>query len=340
MHQARPGPPGRHAPLVMGVDLGGTNMNFGVVDGRCSIVGRARGKTEAAKGLERVVDNLVRGVHEACAAAGAGLADVAAVGIAAAGAVDIPRGVILEAPNLKWTDVPLRDILAGRLCRPVVLDNDVNGAVWGEYRLGAGRGRGDLLGVWVGTGIGGGLVLNGRLHYGAFFTAGEVGHTYIIPDAPRGEREVEDLCSRTGMLRAMRRRAAEHPDSPVARLAEGDDAMMGTATIRQAYAAGDALACSVVDRAAWLLGVAIANCITVLALDTVIVGGGITEALGEPYLERIRESFRAAVFPDRCRQCELLMTELAADSALLGAALLAAESIAERAAVGATGQRP
>jgi glucokinase len=312
---------------VVGIDLSATNLQFGVVVSENSIAGRARAKTEADKGRDRVIANVVSGVHEACEAAGVSVEDLGAIGVAAAGAMDIPRGVILNAPNLQWIDVPLREILHEKLARPIVLDNDVNGAVWGEYRLGAGRGRGDLLGVWVGTGIGGGLVLDGRLYHGGFFTAGEVGNTVIIPDGGPGERTVEDCCSRTGMLRAMRRRLDLHPESPIAGLAEDQDTVAGTAAIAEAYASGDQLVCNVVNRAADLLGVAIANWVTVLSLDTVIIGGGITEILGAPYLKRVRESFRADVFPDRCRECALVMTELAADSALLGAALLARDAI-------------
>ena len=302
-------------------------MQFGVVDGDNTIAGRARGKTEARQGQERVIDNLVKGVHEACAAAGVSLDDIGAVGIAAAGAIDILRGVILNAPNLGWIDVALRDIVAGRLGRPIVLDNDVNGALWGEYNLGAGRSRGDALGVWVGTGIGGALVLNDRLYHGPFSTAGEIGHSVLDPNGPPGRRTVEDLCSRTGLLRALREGVASHPESPMARLEPGQETIHGTTTIAEAYSAGDPLTCEVVHRSAELLGIAIANWVTVLSLDTVIVGGGITEALGEPYVRKIRDAFEADVFPDLLRECDLRMTSLAADSALLGAALLAREAI-------------
>jgi glucokinase len=273
------------------------------------------------------VDNLVKGVDAACADAGVSTDDLGAVGICAAGAIDMPRGVVLNAPNLHWNDVPLRDIMAERLGRTIVVDNDVNGAVWGEHRLGAGRGRSDALGVWVGTGVGGGLVLNGRLYHGTFFTAGEVGHTVILPDAPPGERTIEDCCSRTGMLREMRQRLDRHPESRIAGLPEDQDTIAGTSAIADAYAADDLLVCRVVDRAAELLGIAIANWVTVLSLDTVIMGGGMAEALGDAFLGRIRESFDRVVFPDRCRDCALLVTKLAADSGLLGAALLARDEI-------------
>ncbi len=291
------------APVV-GVDLSATNLQFGVVDANNAIVGRARAKTEADLGTDHVISNVCRGVEKACEAAGMGLDDINAIGVAAAGAIDIPRGVVLEAPNLGWHDVPLRDLLAGKLGRPVALDNDVNGAVWGEYHLGAGRGHDNLLGVWVGTGVGGGLVLDGRLHHGTFFTAGEIGHTVMDPTGGPGARTVEDLCSRTAMKRVL------GPTTTTRQIAD-------------AYTQGDPATRDVVNRSAELLGIAIANWVTALSLGAVIIGGGMTEALGTPYLERIRESFDRDVFPDELRACTLVLTTLRADAGVLGAAMLA-----------------
>ena len=291
------------APVV-GVDLSATNLQFGVVDADGAILGRARARTEAHRGLDHVISNVCRGVEQACQAAGLGQDNIGAIGVAAAGAIDIPRGVVLQAPNLRWHDVPLRDMLAEKLGRPVALDNDVNGAVWGEYHLGAGRGHKDLLGVWVGTGVGGGLVLGGRLHHGNFFTAGEIGNTVMDPTGGPGERTVEDLCSRTAMKRVL-------------------GAKVTTQQIATAYTEGDPATCDVVNRSAELLGIAIANWVTSLGLGAVIIGGGMTEALGVPYLVRIRESFDRDVFPDELRACKLVITTLRADAGLLGAALLA-----------------
>ncbi|MCP3905691.1 MAG: ROK family protein [Planctomycetes bacterium] len=312
---------------VIGIDVGGTNMQIGVVDETNALVGRAARRTQASRGLDHVLGVVADGVDEACRAAGIAGGDVAAVGVAAAGAIDVPRGVVLDSTNMGWQDVPLRDLLAERLGRPVVLDNDVNGAVWSEHQLGAAGGRGDLLGIWVGTGIGGGLVLNGQVYHGDRFTAGEVGHTVLRPDGEQGMRTVEDLCSRTGLRRQFGRLLPDHPGSALYAACDGDAERLGTTSLARAYADGDALAVRVIDGSADYLGVAIANWVTVLALPAVIVGGGITEALGAPYLDRIRASFVEHVFPDEHRSCALSITELAADAGLLGAALLARERV-------------
>ena len=317
---------------VVGVDLGGTNMQAIVVDPTNKIVGRKHARTEPQRGADDVIDRLVEIVNDACREAGTLLTEIGAVGIAAAGAIDIPNGVILVAPNLHWENLPLLDRLREKIGRPVVLENDVNGAVWGEHHLGAGVGHGDVLGVWVGTGIGGGLILDGHIHHGAFFTAGEIGHTILTPNGEPGHRTVEDHCGRNGVIRALHEQLESHPESRLHIAAKGDRAAIDMEALAEAYAAGDALTQQVVHRAADLLGIAIANWVTVLALDTVIVGGGMTEALGEPYLQQIRRSFEATVFPARSRACRLAPTQLKGDAGPLGAALLARQLV-----VGSTG---
>ena len=314
---------------VVGVDLGGTNMQAIVVDPTNKIVGRTHARTEPERGADDVIDRLVETVNDACREAGTSLTQIGAVGIAAAGAIDIPNGVILVAPNLHWENLPLLDRLREKIGRPVVLENDVNGAVWGEHHLGAGVGHGDVLGVWVGTGIGGGLILDGHIHHGAFFTAGEIGHTILTPNGETGQRTVEDHCGRIGVIRALREQLDSHPESMLNEVGKGDGVAIDMGMLAEAYAAGDALTQQVVHRAADLLGIAIANWVTVLALDTVIVGGGMTEALGEPYLQQIRRSFEATVFPARSRACRLVSTQLKGDAGPLGAALLARQLVVE-----------
>jgi glucokinase len=315
--------------IVAGIDLGGTNMQVALVSDRHAIIARRHEKTQADEGCESVIAKMVALLMAACDEVGIAMSDLDAVGIAAPGAIDIPNGVVLEAPNLGWTNVPLRDVFHKAVRCPVIVDNDVNGAVWGEYRLGAGRGHDDLIGVWVGTGVGGGLVLGGRLHHGTFFTAGEIGQTVIMIDGETGSRTVEDHCSRTGMARIVAQQLNDYPESRLQHEADPQGfetlGFVGAELVR-AYEAGDELAASVIQRAAELLGIAIANWVTVLAPGRVVIGGGVTEALGQPFIDRIRASFVRDVFPARCRDCDLVMTELAGDAGLLGAAMLARDN--------------
>jgi glucokinase len=240
--------------------------------------------------------------------------------------MDLKAGIVLVSPNLNWTNVPLREALESELERPVVLENDVRGAAWGEHKLGAGRGREDMLAVWIGTGVGGGLILNGSIYHGEFGSAGEFGHMSVTPFGDDDMRTVEHRCSRTGMARIIRRRLDDHPESPVWAITDGTGQITGSKQFARALEAGCPLTRAVIDEAADILGVAIASAITLLAVDTVVLGGGVTEALGEPYLQRVRKSFERYVFPDRSRRCELLMTELKDDAGLLGAAMLARDA--------------
>jgi glucokinase len=325
---------------VVGIDLGGTNMQIGVVDARNRIIGREAKKTKAHEGADAVIERLCRGVGQACVDAGCSLRDVAAVGIAAPGAMDIPRGIVLDAPNMRWRDYPLRDVLRKRLRKPIVLDNDVNGAVWGEYVLGAARAikrtrrgatsRDSVLGVWVGTGVGGGLIIDGKLFHGTMFTAGEIGLTVLFPNGPKGRRTVEDWCSRTGISRTIQSRLQDYPRCMLRTLTGGTGRLSGSKQLARAYRARDALTRKVVHEAAWLLGIAIANVVTLLSIDTVIVGGGVSEALGMPFVKCVRESFKRHVFPERCAKANLVMTALKDDAGLLGAALLARSAIMAR----------
>jgi len=316
---------------VVGVDLGGTNMTIGVVDDKGRILGRCKRKTKAAEGRDKVIARLIEGIERACEESKLALKDVAAIGVGAPSAVDWDKGVVIHAGNLGWKRLPLRDLLAKKLDRPVVVDNDVNMAAFGESRVGAGKGRGDLMAAWIGTGIGGGFILNGQLWRGPLHTAGEIGHVILFPGAGPGHRKLEEHCSRTAMVRSMMMLIGHYPDSMLREFlkpeVDGGEPAIGSGVIAECLQKGDPLVSSVVNASADLLGLAIANFLTVLSLPTVILGGGVTEALGKPWLYRVREAIEQHVFPSSLRKCEVLKSALGDDAGLLGAAMLARETV-------------
>lgn len=328
--------------LLVGVDLGGTNMTIGVLDARGKLLGKAKRKTKAKLGQDAVITRIVGGIDRACLDAGVARDRVRAVGIGAPGPVDAAAGTVIKSGNLGWTDVPLRDLLASAAGVPVVVDNDVNVAAYGEVTLGAARGHRHAIAVWVGTGVGGALIMNGAIFPGSFHTAGELGYTIVVPEGGPGSRTLEEHASRSGMTIAIRRLMPSHPDSHFHRLlAESDPTdPIGSSVIAEAYAAGDELARAVVHHSADTLGLAIANWITVLSIDAVVLGGGVIESLGEPFVGRIRERFDQCVFPPRCRRCELLISELGDLAGVHGAAMLASASVTGSSHSTGEGQKP
>ncbi|MDZ4753438.1 MAG: ROK family protein [Phycisphaerae bacterium] len=315
-------------PVYVGIDLGGTNMSVGVTDARGKLLGQAKRKTKAQLGRDGVIARMVGGVQRACNDANVSIDDVAAIGVGAPGPIDVNAGVVIKSGNLGWEHVPLRDLLAAALNRPVALDNDVNVAAYGEATIGVARGREHLLAVWVGTGIGGALVMHRAIFHGSFFTAGELGYTIVIPEGGPGARTLEQHSSRTAMAAVIRQLLPSFPDSAFHGLLKERDSSgpadpVASSVIAEAYAARDELALRVVHHAADVLGLAIANWITVLSLDTVVLGGGVTEALGRPFLERVRRTFDRSVFPAQCRQCEICLSDLGDLAGVFGAAMLA-----------------
>lgn len=312
------------ANLVLGIDLGGTHFQIGLVDPDHRILGRARGLTPGAAGLDAVLAALVTGVHEACADADVALSEVAGLGIGAPAPIDPTGRIVINAVNLRWRDVPfadrMEDLLPGV---QVVLDNDVNVAVWGEHQAGAARGYRNVLGVWVGTGIGGGLVLEDRLFRGSTGTAGEIGHVVVTPEAGPAAEILEQHGARSSLLENARRLIRANHATILTDLVGGQLDTLSISHLRDALEQGDAMVSELIDHSARLVGLSCANVVTLLGLDCIVLGGGVTETIGEPYLRRVRTAFDRYVYPDQCRACALVPTALRDNAGIIGAAALA-----------------
>lgn len=313
-------------PFV-GIDLGGTNIQIGVVDPANKVVGESRKKTLADEGLDAVLGRIVSGVEKACADAGLAVSECAGLGIGAPSPIEPETGTVIHAVNLRWNNVPLADILRKKLGLPVVVGNDVDVAVFGEWKCGAGKGVEDLLGIWLGTGVGGGLIINGRLHTGHFHSGGEIGHVTLIPNAAFGSRTLEQNCSRTAVARRLEFLIKANNPSMITELTGGDLAEIKSKVIAKAYDAGDKLTHAVIDDAAHLVGIAAASAVTLLSLPRVVIGGGLTEALGEQFVARIRHSCRAAAFPPKAKNVDVVASKLEDNAGVIGSALLARERL-------------
>lgn len=312
---------------IIGVDLGGTNMQIGVVTPAGKVIGTAKRKTKPDEGRDAVLGRITDGINEACENAKLKLTDMAAIGLAAPGAVDPDDGIVLEAVNLGWRNEKIAEIMTKKLGVRTILDNDVNAAAWGEWAHGSGKQSANMLAVWVGTGIGGGLILNGELYYGHFETAGEIGHMLALPYNSPGERSVEHNCSRTTVVNRIIKLIKAGRKSVVSELCEGDLDKVKSKTVAKAYELKDPVTMEVVDHSAELLGISIAGVVTLLSLERVVLGGGLTEAMGETWVDLVQRAVKLYAFPDRCKQVKVVGSVLEDNAGVIGAAMLAGRAI-------------
>ena len=312
--------------FVLGIDIGGTNLVVGSVseDGT-RIVATASEPTHAEAGATDVLERLVRLAERAIAATKKEIAgaEILGVGVGAPGPLDTKRGIVLLTPNLGWVNLPLRQIIHDRLGLPAALDNDANCAVLGEWWVGAARGARHAIGITIGTGIGGGLILDGKLYHGASDVAGEIGHTTIDTEGRRCK------CGNYGCLEAyasgpnIALRAVEEIEagavSRLPSLVGGDLSKVTAQTVYQAAQDGDDLALEVVNDTARFLGVGIGNLLNVFNPEAVVVCGGVTLAGDHLFVPLRREVARRA-FKPAVTACRIVPGELAGTAGVYGAA--------------------
>lgn len=310
--------------VTIGIDVGGTKIAAGVVDEAGKVIARRRIAT-AAMHPTAVVAGIVKVAQELLAAA----PGVAAIGIGAAGLIDSEHGIVLSAPNIAWENVPLRPMVADRIKLPVVIDNDANVAALGEAMYGAGEGYGDQIMVTVGTGVGGGVVIGGRIYRGAHGIGAELGH--MIIDASSNAQcacgnygDVEALASGKSIGRRARERASESGAAAVLKLAGGDAEAITGELVGEAAIAGDEWATGIVAETGHWLGVGIANFINIFDPDVVIVAGGAATGTGELLLGPARAAMGGLIIGHAWRTPPpVLAAALGYDAGLVGAAALA-----------------
>ncbi|QQE11555.1 ROK family protein [Planctomycetota bacterium] len=313
--------PNKHE-LYIGIDLGGTNIGAGVVTSEGAILSSDKMKTKAELGSDAVIERIAKIIDRVCEKAGVRVDDIKGVGIGAPGAIDIKTGSVIVAPNLRWNNFPLATTLQQHTHLPVTIDNDVNVGTWGEFKVGGGHNTNNMLGIFIGTGIGGGLVIHGQLYYGHHMTAGEIGHTLVKADGSLGRRTLENLASRTSIAAVLRKLINANHKSLITELTDGNLSKIKSRVIAEAFSQGDELTSRVLQDAAKYVGIAVANTVTMLSLPHVVLGGGLTEALGKPWVKMVREQYEQYVFPHG-HDCNIVASELGDDAGVIGAALLA-----------------
>lgn len=319
------------SPLIIGVDLGGTNIEAAAVrDG--DVLASKKKKTKPYKGTEAVIDRIEKTIRKVLDKID-DPSEVAAICIGAPGAVEPNTGIVLTAPNLGWEDVPLADELSSRFDIPVIVDNDVNVGVVGEHVHGAGQGALHMVGIFVGTGIGGGIIVDGTPHYGWRGVAGEIGHMVV---KPRGRKCgcgrngcVEAYASKTAMEKIIREEMERGRETEVFDIMEEKGKEKLTSSVIEASLdAGDALMHEAIRNAQYYLGLLTANLINVLDPEVIVFGGGVVERLGDNFLEPIRQTARQHVLQRRgVENIRIVEAALGDDAGPVGAAVIAERRI-------------
>ena len=311
-------------PLYVGLDVGGTTMKAGVVDDQGRPLSAVSLPTEAHKGQEHGLAQMCASIRQAVAEAGLQLSDVAAIGVATPGLMDIPAGVILDPPNLKpWRNVPVRQHIHETFCLPTAFQNDANAAAYGEYWAGAGRDVNSLVMFTLGTGIGGGIILADRILEGEHSHGGELGHIKIEMTRPRtcgcGRKGcLEAYASATSVVQRTREALAEDKDRSSLHQIKNEEDLTSHA-IFDAASAGDELASRIVEETAFYLAVGAMNLMHTIDPDMVVFGGGMTAA-GESFLERIRHHVRELAFPVPAAKTQIRFAQLGGEAGFIGAA--------------------
>ena len=313
----------------IGVDIGGTKILATVFDKSLVKTSRRKKKTSAFNGAESVVESVVACIRDAIARGNIQEGSLAGIGVTVPGVFERATGTIISTPNLPFENYPLQKHLEDAFGAPVLIENDVNAGTYGEYRAGAARGFKNVIGIFPGTGIGGGLILDGKLYIGASGNAGEIGHMIIQVEGPLcgcGQYGcLEALASRTAMAKDAVSLASAGSAPASLEIAGTDFSAYSSKLFSRAPMSGDKDISRIVERSAWFLGIGMANCVNLLSPDVIVIGGGLVDRIGDEYLRAAEESMRQHAMPGISKCVRVVQADLGDDAASFGVAALCME---------------
>ena len=303
------------------LDVGGTKVLGAIFDEKDQIVYRLKKRTksggDASADVEQVIISVV---EEMIKESGIDRKKLNAIASCAPGVIDPENGVVLFTPNLPWRDYPIREHMEQHFGVPFFVGNDVNLGVLGEHRFGAAKGYRNVAGFFIGTGLGGGLILNDQLYTGSRFMAAEFGHMVLDPDGPLcgcGQRGcLEAFSSKSGMTSYIRQQISRGRETMMAEAVQ--EGVFRAKPLKRALEAGDAVATEAVDRACHWLAVATGSMINMLNPDLILYGGGVIEAMGETFLKKILAEVDRYCMPQIRKTTEIKIAALGDDSILYG----------------------
>ena len=314
-----------------GIDLGGTKTYCVIIDEKGNILAREKMKIGTDKNIENVLDVVTECYKAAISRANLAENDIFAAGMAVPSAVNTDKQILLNAPNLGWKNIKIGEIMTEKLGKPVFVDNDVNLGTFGEYTFGKAKEYKNIYGIFVGTGVGGGYIHDGKLIRGASFTAGEIGHMIIKQGGTQcncgNQGCLEAIAGKVGIIKYIERKIEEKgKTTKLDEIAPLWRKSVGASALHKAIKSKDKLVIKAVERSAEAIGVACSNVINTIGVDAVILGGGIIEELSDIYLPIIRLTIQECSMANGGSNFPVIISELGDDAVALGAAWQAVEN--------------
>ncbi len=312
---------------VLAVDLGGTKIITAIISNKGQMIAREYCLTLADEGPQSVINRIVSAIDYLLGLRNVESSKLGSISIAAAGAIDLDKGVITSSPNLPgWYNIPLRDIVREKHGVNTFLINDASAAAIGEHHFGIGKGVNNLILLTVGTGIGGGIIINGKLYTGLCGSAGEIGHMTIDVNGPKCNCGnigcLETLASGTAVAKEAIRRISQGEKSSLTDIVEGEIENITAEEVSLAAQGGDSLALEVISEAATYLGVGMVNLVNIFNPEMIVIGGGMAK-MGDLLLNPARQVVRERAFSLSAQAVRIVPAQLGDDAGVLGAAIFA-----------------
>jgi glucokinase len=311
----------------VGIDLGGTKILAGVFSPKLKCLGKTKMSTKAQRGPEAVIQRIAKCLRDAVDECDLELKNVKGVGIGAPGAVDPETGNVIFAPNLGWHDIPLKKELENLLDLPVFVENDGNICALGVYEAELKSKPSHMAGVFIGTGIGGGLILNGQLHSGHNRTAGEIGHMVLEVGGPKcscGNRGCfEALASRLAIFHRIQSAVKDGQKTILADILRDDLTDLRSGDLRKAVRRKDKFVERIIEQAAEHIGIAVANLINLINPDVIVLGGGVINALEDEMMPIIIKKAKEHALSGTSKGIEIIASQLGDNAGIVGGAVLA-----------------
>ena len=309
----------------VGIDLGGTNIVAGVVDEEYRIIAKASTKTNCPRPEKEIADDMARMAVEAVKNADLTMDQIEWIGVGTPGIANSEKGIIEYSNNLGFKNTPMVKYIQETIDKPVFIENDANAAAYGEFVAGAAKGARNAVCITLGTGVGGGIIIDGKIYSGSNFAGAEIGHTVIEVDGAQcscGRKGCfEAYSSATGLIRMTREAIAEHPDCIMAQ-SEKEKGKVTARTSFDCMRAGDKYAKAVVDKYIKYLAAGITNTINIFQPDILCIGGGVCNE-GDPLLLPMKELVAKEVYTRNSeKNCEIVIAKLGNDAGIIGAAFL------------------